>query len=132
MKPTGVGMFARRKWTKEEDDRLQELKAAGMHTIAIGKELRRTTPAVMQRHAILKNREEDRSFIGDRPFRSDTITDIWPAPRKPLPQGIAEPSCAECQIDMEMMPMVPGFGHLAICFFECGRCGDITVLPETG
>jgi hypothetical protein len=122
-------MFARRKWTKEEDDRLQELKAAGMHTIAIGKELRRTTPAVMQRAAILKYRAEDR---GDRPFERDTITDIASAPRRPLPEGIAEPSCAECQIDMAMMPMVPGLGHLANCFFECGRCGDITVLPETG
>jgi hypothetical protein len=125
-------MFARRKWTKDEDDRLQELKAAGMHTIAIGKELRRTTPAVMQRAAILKNREEDRSFIGDRPVERDTITDVSPRPRRPLPQGIVEPSCAECQIDMGMMPMVPGLGHLADRIFGCGRCGDITILPETG
>jgi hypothetical protein len=132
MKPTGVGMFARRKWTKEDDDRLQELKAAGMHTIAIGKELRRTTPAVMQRAAILKNREENRSFIGDGPFERDTIPDIGPAPRRPLPLGIVEPSCAECKIEMEMMPMVPGLGHLADRIFGCGRCGDITVLPETG
>jgi hypothetical protein len=51
-------MFAPRKWTHKEDEKLQELKAAGKNTIAIGKELRRTEPAVIQRTAILKNREE--------------------------------------------------------------------------
>ena len=101
-----------------------------MHSIAIGKELRRTTPAVNQRATILKNREEDP--IGDRPVERDTIPDISPTPRRPLPLGIVEPSCAECQIDMEMMPMVAGLGNLADRIFGCGRCGYITILPETG
>jgi hypothetical protein len=49
-------MFAPRRWTEEDDERLLELKAAGKHTNMIGKELRRSEPAVIQRIAILKRR----------------------------------------------------------------------------
>jgi len=51
-----AGMFAPRKWTYEDDERLQELTAAGKQPIAISKELRRSEPAIIQRAAILKNR----------------------------------------------------------------------------
>ena len=53
-----AGMFAPRKWTHEDDGRLQELTAAGKRPISIGKELRRSEPAIIQRAAILKNREK--------------------------------------------------------------------------
>jgi hypothetical protein len=47
-----AGIFAPRKWTQEDDERLQELTAAGKRPIAIGNELRRSRPAIIQRAAI--------------------------------------------------------------------------------
>jgi hypothetical protein len=41
-------MHAPRRWTKEDDDLLQELTAAGRRTNAIGKELHRSEPAIIQ------------------------------------------------------------------------------------
>jgi hypothetical protein len=50
-------MFAPRRWTTKDDERLLELNAAGERAIAIGKELRRSEPSIIQRTAILKHRE---------------------------------------------------------------------------
>jgi hypothetical protein len=50
-------MHAPRRWTKEDDDLLQELTAAGRRTNAIGKELHRSEPAIIQRIVILNRRE---------------------------------------------------------------------------
>jgi hypothetical protein len=59
-----AGMFAPRKWTHEDDERLQELRAAGKRPIAIGKELRRSEPAIIQRVAILIARSKAASVGG--------------------------------------------------------------------
>jgi hypothetical protein len=63
-------MFAPRRWTHEDDRRLLELKAAGKHTNMIGKELRRSEPAVIQRTAILKRRvaPQPHSCVPDQPL----------------------------------------------------------------
>ncbi len=51
-------MYAARRWTREDDERLLELMASGKLPIQIGKELGRSTPAIIQRIALLKKREE--------------------------------------------------------------------------
>jgi hypothetical protein len=51
---------------------------------------------------------------------------------KPSQRGIvaSPPICSKCQIHMEVLPMVIGFGHLAGRIFECRQCREIQVLPE--
>jgi len=58
------------------------------------------------------------------------MSDINTSPRKALPQGTAQPSCPNCQVFMDMVPMLTGLAHLANRIFRCGRCGEIEVLPE--
>jgi hypothetical protein len=58
------------------------------------------------------------------------MSDVQPTLRPTPAQGRVSPSCAKCQIPMDMAPMVAGLGHLANRIFECSRCGDIKVLSE--
>jgi hypothetical protein len=51
-------MLAQRRWTTEDDQSLREANDAGKQPILIGKELRRSQSAIIQRIAILKKREK--------------------------------------------------------------------------
>ena len=47
-----------KRWTEDEERRLLELRAAGKSAIAVGRELKRTEAAVVQRTGMLKQRDK--------------------------------------------------------------------------
>jgi hypothetical protein len=48
-----------RKWTKEEDQRLLDLRAAGKHIDAIAKDLNRTEMSVASRIAVARKKSSE-------------------------------------------------------------------------
>lgn len=57
------------------------------------------------------------------------MSEIQPT-RRDRSSMIRAPSCPQCQIPMELVPVVPGLGHLAHRIFECARCRYVQIAPE--
>jgi hypothetical protein len=53
-----------------------------------------------------------------------------PLQRRRALEETVQLTCPKCANVMDVIPRVPGLGHLANRIFECRRCGEIQVAPS--